>query len=548
MKLDCTTLGLSLRMAARGVGLTSLTLLLCAGGALAQVRASLRCDDLASMEFEVSKVVETEIVAGEFRTPTGQTMENLPEFCRVVIHTSFSTDSSVNSELWLPVSGWNGRFLGTGNGGMAGAIRYTSFDAGIPDGRMAGGLRKGFAVANTDMGTSHPEGEPFPVLDHPVKWWDYGRRSTHEMTVVSKKIVQAFYGQPAEYSYFSGCSTGGFQSLRLVQDHPHDYDGILAGHPGPNRSAKVVGIQYNYMLPKLFPEGRIPNDKLMLMHKAVLNECAGSGGGHPTDPFLTSPYECKWDPSALLCTSTDETDCLTEAQVEMANRYYLGFQSPRTKEFFFPGLPRGTELGWEEYMVAADEEEPPHAGVTRSILGSDFDFWKSDWDRDAETFIQIMSQNWNTTETDLSRFQNAGGKLLMFFGYNDTSTSHDTTNYYEAVRAGIQSRGGLETGTALTEEQAQQRLQSFYRLFMMPGMEHCRGGNGPNAFDGLAVLTKWVEEGVSPDRITAEWRPRPNHFPASLGAPMTRPLCLYPKVAHYKGSGDTASAESFVCK
>lgn len=502
------------------------------------------CTNLVSLQFDGSQITKAEVTEGTFVTPRGREMENLPSFCRVVIHSSFSADSSVNSELWLPLSNWNKRFLGTGNGGMAGDIAYTSGHAGIPDpdGAMALGLKRGFAVANTDMGTSSEPGEPFAAIAHPVKWLDYGWRSTHAMTEVSKAIIRAFYGAPAEYSYFSGCSAGGFQSMRLIQDFPNDYDGFLTGHIGPNRSAKLMVIQHTYMQPKLHPEGRLSNDDLMMMHKSVLSKCAGQGGGVESDPFLSTPYQCDWEPESLLCESENADQCLTQAQVDMANRIYRGLRNPRTGEVLFPGPPIGSELGWEEYMEVADEHDPPYAGATRSILGPDFDFWESDWDRDVQTFIRIMAPLWHTTDTDLSTFRATGGKLLMFFGYNDTSSSYDTTAYYKAVREGTQNRGEL------SKEKAQESLQEYFRLFMMPGMEHCRGGNGPNSFDGLTAITNWVEKGIPPERITAFWRPRPGHFPASLGRPMTRPLCPYPQVAQYKGSGDTSKAENFVCK
>lgn len=498
-----------------------------------------RCKDLSKLDLGVSRIVDAQVTRGGFTTPDGKRIAPLPDFCRVVIHTSFSTDSSVNSEVWLPLSDWNGRFLGTGNGGMGGAIAYTQGSQGVPDGAMATGLRRGFVVANTDMGTKATQGQAFAPIGHPVKWWDYGWRSTHEMTVVGKQIARTFFEEAPHHSYFAGCSTGGFQSLRAAQSFPEDYDGILAGHPGPDRSAKLIAILYNYMLPKLHPEGRLPNDRLLLMHRAVLKECAGVGGGVSSDPFVSSPQRCHWKPETLLCRAGQTASCLTQPQVDMADRLYAGLRNKRTQQLVWPGLPRGTELGWEEYMKAADEREPPHAAAVRSILGPDHDFWQSDWDRDVETYVQIMSPFWSTTQTDLSAFEQRGGKMLMFFGWNDTSSGYDTINYYEAVQADSKVRAG--------STQSQATLQAFFRLFMLPGVEHCRGGNGPNTFDGLAALIKWVEEGVVPERIEASFRPTPGHFPASLGKPMTRPLCPYPAVARYVGRGDTSKAASFVC-
>lgn len=511
------------------------------------------CSDLATTALPFSTVIKTEVVsenllkaipelekAHAFHVPGfgglrySEQIKEAPSFCRVVVHTSFSADSSVYSEVWLPTSNWNGRFLGTGNAAFSGTIRY--------DGMLAG-VTRGFAVANTDMGIRQTPGEPFPTISHPVKWLDFGRRSTHEMTVVGKSLTEKFYGEAPRFSYWQGCSTGGFQGQRNAQYFPEDYDGIAAGCPGDRRANKLIAILHNYMQPKLYPEGRIDDQKLMLMHKAVLKQCAGLAGGLADDPFLAMPYACDWKPESMLCLSKETDKCLTQAQVDMANRYYSPFVLKSSGAVVWPGLPRGTELGWKAYMDAADQYDPPHAGVVRSILGPEHDFWKSDWDHDVETYLQIQGFLWSDgPNTDLSQFQKRGGKLLFYFGWNDTSTSYDTTNFYASVESDLRSRNNL------TSDQAAVELRKFFRLFMMPGMGHCIGGNGPNTFDVLTPLMRWVEQGEAPERITASWSEGPVHFPSSLGRPMTRPLCPYPQVAHYNGSGSKIEAENFTCR
>ncbi|MDA9096047.1 tannase/feruloyl esterase family alpha/beta hydrolase [Porticoccaceae bacterium] len=500
--------------------------------------ADAKCEALISSVLAFSKVIKAEVIKGNITQAipriNSQKVDEIPAFCRVVVHTSFSTDSSVNSEVWLPLSNWNGRFLGVGNGGFAGVIRYHG---------MLSGIQRGFVVANTDMGTRPLKNGVFPAIAHPIKWLDYGRRSTHGMTVIGKALTQEFYSRGPDYSYWQGCSTGGFQGQRNAQYFPDDYDGIIAGNPGNRRANKVMGLLYNFMQPKFHPKGIISDQKLMLMHKAVLKQCAGLSGGLADDPFLANPYACDWKPETLLCKSSDKSKCLTQAQVVMANKLYSPFVLKSSGKMVWPGLPRGTELGWKVYMDHANQPEPPHADAVRSILGSEHNFSTSDWDHDVETYLQIQGFFWGDADnTDLSAFQKRGGKILSYFGWNDTSTSYDTTNYYQALERHLQTQYNLNVN------QAAVKLREFYRLFMMPGVEHCGAGNGPNTIDALTPLMLWVEEGVAPERIHASWTETPGHFPASLGRPLSRPLCPYPLVANYNGFGDKTKAESFSCK
>jgi feruloyl esterase len=362
------------------------------------------------------------------------------------------------------------------------------------------------------------------------------------MTASAKAFIAAFYGRPARHSYFQGCSTGGFQGLRSAELFPADYDGIVAGHPGDRRAAKVISLLHNFMQPKLHPEGIIPGGKLMMMHEAVLKACAGKGGGLPDDPFVTVPTACDWKPETLLCKEGDRPDCLTRAQVDMANGYYRPWILQSTGEQVFPGLPRGTELGWAAYMNAAKEREPPYAGIVRSTLGAKTDFGTSDWDRDVATYLTLQGALWaDGPPTDLAAFRNHGGKMLIHFGMNDSSTFYDVAEYYEGVQAKIATSEGL------SDEEAGIRIRESVRLFTLPGVEHCGGGNGPNTMDMLTPLIAWVEQGTAPERIDATWVETPHHFEASLGRPMSRPLCAYPQVARYVGRGDEAKAGSFIC-
>jgi feruloyl esterase len=226
----------------------------------------------------------------------------------------------------------------------------------------------------------------------------------------------------------------------------------------------------------------------------------------------------------------------------MANFYYRPWIITSTGEQVFPGLPRGTELGWVKYMEAANEWDPPHADIVQSILGAKIDFRASDWERDVATYLAIQGPLWgDKPPTDLAAFRHRGGKMLIHFGMNDTSTFYDVAEYYEGVQAEIARSEGL------SDETAGVQIRESIRLFTLPGVSHCGGGNGPNTVGLLTPLMAWVEQGTAPERIDATWVESPNCFEASLGRPMSRPICAYPHVAKYVGHGDKTEARNFSC-
>src|SRR5205823_6397760 len=241
-------------------------------------------------------------------------------------------------EVWMPLAGWNGRYEGLGGGGYTGSINYTS---------LATALRASFAAAHTDMGTAPATGgNGSAIVGHPEKFLDFGSRSTHEMTVAAKTLVQAFYGAPANYSYFIGCSTGGHQALEEAQVFPDDYDGILGGAPGHNRTHLHTAFVWDYAVPHKTAGAFIPLSKLAVLNNAVLAACVGKDGGLATDSFLTDPRDCHFDPASLQCASGDAPTCLTAQQVDTAKKFYDGQRNPRTHALIYPGWPLGTELGW----------------------------------------------------------------------------------------------------------------------------------------------------------------------------------------------------------
>jgi len=250
-----------------------------------------RCQAISQMKIEgVTITAASSVESGSFTPPDATSaIVNLPPFCRVAATLRPTPDSNIKIELWMPENDWNGRFLGTGNGGGAGRLSYRSLELG---------MRRGFATANTDMGTS-PNADA--VVDHPERWADFGYRSTHQMTVVSKQIVETYYGkaQTQTHAYFVGCSTGGGQGLMEAQRYPGDYNGILAGAPANNRTHIHTGFVWNAQAANQPPGVQLAPETIAFITKSVVNACAGKDGGAPGDNFLTDPRECRFDPDTL---------------------------------------------------------------------------------------------------------------------------------------------------------------------------------------------------------------------------------------------------------
>ena len=293
-------------------------------GAIGSARPAVaaRCEQFIGAKLPDNGAITgaTLLPAGSYNPPgSTTTYSNLPSFCRIAATLRPSPDSDINVEIWLPQGmAWNGRFVGTGNGGYAGAIDY---------GELAGALQLGFAVANTDMGTAPATAlDGKPITGRPEKWIDWGFRSTHLMTVAAKLVVQSYYGRAADYSYFAGCSTGGGQALHEAQQFPDDYDGLLAGAPAENRTHLHTEILWTYAASHRTPDSLISPDKTRLITNAVLAACAIKSGGLASDPYLTDPRACRWQPAELLCkdNASDTSQCLTQAQVGTARLLYDG--------------------------------------------------------------------------------------------------------------------------------------------------------------------------------------------------------------------------------
>jgi feruloyl esterase len=472
------------------------------------------CDSLTGLTFSDAKITAAQVVpAGAFTPPNGgrpNAYRSIPEFCRVTATLSPSADSDIKVEVWLPVKGWNQKFQAVGNGGWAGVISY---------GALAEGVKAGYATASTDTGHATPGGDF--VLGHPEKLVDFSWRSEHEMTVKGKAIVHAFYGDGPRRSYWNGCSTGGRQALKEAQMFPDDFDGIIAGAPG-NRNLMALWIAHALLKD---PASHIPTSKFPLIHRAVVEACDARDG--VKDGLIEDPTRCKFDPGVLLCKGGDGADCLTAAQVEGARRVYKPAKRPGSGKDLFGPLAPGSELGW---AVMAGGPQPYSAALDqlKFVVYKDpqWDWRQFDFNKDVARFESPDFLIMNATDPHIGKFFAHNGKLLLYQGWNDQNVSpYNTVNYFKSVQ---ETLGGVsKTGNSI-------------RLFMAPGMAHCGGGEGPNVFDKVNTLDRWVEEDKAPESIVA------SHLTDGK-VDRTRPLCSYPLVAVYKGTGSIDEAGSFEC-
>jgi feruloyl esterase len=436
-------------------------------------------------------------------------------------------DSDIKVEVWLPVTGWNGKFQAVGNGGWAGTISYPA---------MAEALRRGYATTSTDTG--HTGGSGSFALGHPEKFVDFAYRSEHEMTVKAKAVIAAFYGKGPAYSYWNGCSTGGRQGLAEAQRFPNDFDGIIAG-ASANPRTYLNSWQLSIAQAMLKdPASFIPPGKYPMIHRAVIAACDALDG--VKDGLIGDPTRCHFDPKTLECpaasagqgssagSGSSDDSCLTSAQVAAARTVMSPARDPRSGVEIFPGLEAGTELAWAG-LVGGPEPVATALDQFKYVVFKDpnWDWRTFELTRDLARANQVDNGTINAVNSDLSLFAEHGGKLLMYHGWSDGSVApRASVNYYSSV---LKKFGGAD------------KTSSWVRLFMAPGMGHCGGGEGPNTFDMVAALEQWVEQGKAPDRIIA------SH--ATNGAvDRTRPLCPYPQVATYNGTGSIDEAASFVCK
>ena len=465
--------------------------------------------------------------------------KQLPAFCRVTADARPSADSDIKIEVWMPAGGWNGKFRGQGNGGFAGEIDYRSLAVAILQGYASAATDTGHAASGTDAGWA---------LGHPEKIVDFAYRAIHEMTVVGKATVKAFYGDAPQRAYFANCSNGGRQALMEAQRFPEDYDGILAGAPANYWTHLLASALWDAQATTLDPGSYIPTSKIPAIAHAVIEACDAKDG--VKDGVLNDPRQCHFEPKSMLCKSGDSDSCLTQPQVTAVEKLYQGAHDSKGHEIFPGFLPGGEEGGggWPLWITGQ--------GPGKSLLFafgngyfSNMVYNMANWDYKTANLDKAVAASdkkyasvLNSTEANMKPFASRGGKLIIYHGWNDAAISAlNSINYYENVR----------------KTMGAQQADAFLRLFMVPGMQHCAGGPGPDVFGqfGFApqndpqhnmytALEQWVEKGAPPSSVIAS---KLNGEGPAAKVIEARPLCAYPQTAQYKGAGDTTDATNFVC-
>lgn len=500
-------------------------LVVCLGATvLAKGSTAQPCPSLATLKLPHTTITLAEVVpAGGFTRPASGRGGAIPAFshavafCRVAATLAPTADSDIKIEVWMPVAGWNGKFQGVGNGGWAGMISYPA---------MAEAIARGYATASTDTGHTGESGSF--ALGHPEKFVDYAWRAVHEMTVAAKSIVAAFYDRQPRRSYWNGCSTGGRQGLMEAQRFPLDYDGIIAGAPANPRSMLNAANLAMHQALWRDPASAISADKYPLIHDAVLAACDGIDG--VKDRLIQDPTRCQFDPAVLACkTGGDTQACLTPPQVEAARTIMSPVRTRSGRQVSARREP-GSEIGWGFFFGSGPNPTPLVADSFKYLVFKDpnWDWRTFDLERDlakAEAAGELKIGD--AVDSNLSAFATRGGKLLMYHGWSDALIAPGASiDYYNGVVAAMGGAG---------------KTSEWMRLFMAPGMGHCRGGDGPSTFDAIAALDEWVEKNRPPDRMIAT---------QVTGGSVTRsrPLCPYPQLAAYTGTGSIDDAVNFVCK
>lgn len=486
--------------------------------ALVVQSAESRCSAVTSWRLPDTKIAAAQFVAAADAAAPGPVHV---AHCKV----SGTIGTEIGFAVWLPET-WNGRFLMSGGGGFVGDVPGPG-----------PGLDRGFAVTTTDTGHRSSGTDARWALNNLERQLNFGYLATHRTAETAKAIVRQYYGHDAERSYFDGCSTGGRQGLMEAQRFPADFDGVISGAPVYDwtraLSAAIKNAQAAFPDPASISAPLVTPDNLKLVQRAVLDACDARDG--VADGLIDDPRACHFDlKSVKRCDGAAAPDCLTDAQREAIGKVYSPFRDA-SGAVVYEGQPVGGEGepgSWDTWVTGVN---PRTAGAPNLAWGFGTQFFRnfvfadpdwsyrgydiaSSWRRDTRLVATFMDAD----NPDLSAFRAHGGKLLLWHGWADPALNPlATIRYYESVIAKDPSATG------------------DVRLFMLPGVLHCAGGPGPDQFDRLTAMTEWVEKGQAPSQLIATKRGP---------APRTRPLCMYPQAAIYKGSGSTDDAANFSCR
>ncbi len=473
------------------------------------------CAALASAAFPDTRITTAEAIPGGSRWKFPHSVFNVmagPDpgteaaFCRV----AGIIGKEIRFEVWLPPQ-WNGRLLNVGNGGLTGAINYPA---------MAAALASGFATGSTDTG--HVTDKDFFDADwidgNPERLDNFTYLAHHRLAETSKRVVKAYYGKPEHHAYYSGCSSGGWQGLTEAQKYPEDYHGIIAGAPANNLVRLQTRKFWMDRLDREDPAGVLGKEQVELVTTAARAACDRADG--VADGLAMEPLACPFKPADLICKEGNSTGCLTSPQAARAAQVYGPARSPGGLDLY----PGNAFLVPPLVVLPGAMQEP----ALLRIFPAPERTWTPetfDTDRDLPALRQRLDDKMAALKTDLTPFAKRGGKLLMYHGWHDALLSPYNTLAYRA---------------GMSEAMAPEHFAGFQRLYMMPGVDHCAGGIGPDRADFIGAMVTWVEEGKAPETLLATGR-RPD------GTTQARPLCPFPQVARHSGQGATDDASHWRC-
>ena len=501
------------------LGLAAPTLAQSADGAAA------KCAALAATDFGGIQDAPTQITSAKYAPATA----DLPAHCDIQGYTQ----THIGIQIRLP-DAWNGKSFVHGCGGYCGSLNVSPCDTPV---------RKGYACLVSDMGHRSTARDAKWAYNNLQAEFDFGLRSTHVNAVAGKAIAEHYYGKAPARSMYMGCSTGGRQGMVSAQRFPYDFDAIIAGAPVIDETGDGMALLWS-VVATMGKDGKsiLTADDLRLVNKTAIAMCDADDG--LKDGFIGDPRTCAFQPKDLLCKGAKTKDCLTADQAEAVRKIYQGPVNSKGMALYTGGALPGSELNWIGNYIAEDGGPSSYNSYMSEMFrymgfvpdpGAAWSAKDFDWDKDYKR-IGMMEALYSGSNPDLRKFKANGGKLLSYQGYDDQSVVPlNVIDYYDTA---VKTMGGR----AATEE--------FFRLFMVPGMNHCTGGIGAYAIDYLDAMERWVEKGEAPDKLLSVHPktapPFPTKFPIDpANVQFSRPVFPYPVAARYSGQGDANDAANF---
>lgn len=494
-------------------------------------QTSSRCANLTTftipgvpMVITKAAMIPASSAPGTSTAETTATSATLPSRCQAdgMINEHTGADGKtygIGFSLALP-DNWNNRFLFQGGGGYNGSVRP-------PVGAAAAGgdpgLARGFAVVSTDTGHKGATFDRSYDADQQASI-DFAQVAVGRVAEIAKQMIAHYYGEPARYSYFAGCSTGGREAMLMTQRYPAEFDGVISGDPAMRTGFSQIGnnwsaAAFNEIAPKDDSGRPQPNkvfseSDIKLIVQGVLDACDANDG--LKDGMVFNTRACKFDPDVLACKAGKNDSCLTPQQTAAIKKAFAGPHNSRG-ELVYPMNAYDAGIA---NLLPSPKPSPNRPGAPAPPVSIDVD------QRLFALLGNPLEALTDTTWTNLSTFSAHGGKLLFYHGMSDQAFSAmDTLNYYQRM---AKANGGMD------------KVQTWSRMFLVPGMYHCRGGEfALDNFDLLTAVVNWVEKGTAPDSVVATGKAFPGRG---------RPLCAYPKYAHYTGQGDPQDARNFECR